>query len=123
IQKVRSWIFGKGYSLNHDAVTARLALGSLTPTASAFSAFLFPLGVNFYSLLAVDLMHEFELGVWKSLMVHLVRMCICFGPDVVRQLDQRYRQVPTFGRSTIRSFRNNVSEMKKFAARDFEDLL
>lgn len=90
IQKVRDWIFSKGYSLNHDAVTARLALGSLTPTASAFSAILFPLGVNFYSLLAVDLMHEFELGVWKSLMVHLVRMCICFGPDVVRQLDQRF---------------------------------
>ncbi|KAJ7195888.1 hypothetical protein GGX14DRAFT_674069 [Mycena pura] len=123
IQMVRNWVFKKGYSLTHNAVMARLAFGSLTPTVSAFSEFFFPLGVNFYSLLAVDLMHEFELGVWKSLMVHLVRMCIYFGPDVVRQLDQRYRHVPTFGRSTIRRFRNNVSEMKKFAARDFEDLL
>jgi hypothetical protein len=34
-----------------------------------------------------------------------------------------YRQVPTFGRDTIRKFSNNASEMKKLAARDFEDLL
>ncbi|KIO04949.1 hypothetical protein M404DRAFT_142276, partial [Pisolithus tinctorius Marx 270] len=35
----------------------------------------------------------------------------------------RYRQVPTFGRDTIRKFSNNASAMKKLAARDFEDLL
>jgi hypothetical protein len=29
----------------------------------------------------------------------------------------------TFGRDTIRRFRSNVSELKKMAARDFEDLL
>lgn len=34
-----------------------------------------------------------------------------------------FRLVPTFGRGTIRRFSNNVSEMKKLAARDFEDLL
>ena len=31
--------------------------------------------------------------------------------------------VPTFGRSTIRRFASNASEMKKLAARNFEDLL
>jgi hypothetical protein len=35
----------------------------------------------------------------------------------------RYRQIPTFGRSTIRRFSTNASEMKKLAARNFEDLL
>lgn len=35
----------------------------------------------------------------------------------------RYRNVPSFGRSTIRKFHNNASAMKKLAARDFEDLL
>jgi hypothetical protein len=34
-----------------------------------------------------------------------------------------YRQVPTFGRDMIQKFSNNASEMKKLAARDFEDLL
>jgi hypothetical protein len=35
----------------------------------------------------------------------------------------RFRQIQTFGRDTIRRFSDNVSEMKKLAARDFEDLL
>jgi hypothetical protein len=35
----------------------------------------------------------------------------------------RYRCVPTFGRDTIRKFSSNTSEMKKRAARDFEDVL
>src|SRR5262245_48764175 len=35
----------------------------------------------------------------------------------------RFRQVPTFGRGTIRRFGNNVAGMKKLAARDFEDIL
>lgn len=34
-----------------------------------------------------------------------------------------FRFVPTFGRDTIRRFSNNVSGMKKLAARDFEDIL
>jgi hypothetical protein len=39
------------------------------------------------------------------------------------QLAYRYRFIPTFGCDTIRRFSNNVSEMKKLAGRDFEDLL
>jgi hypothetical protein len=35
----------------------------------------------------------------------------------------RFRQIPTFGRSTIRRFHRNVSDMKKMAGRDFEDIL
>ncbi|EIW86099.1 hypothetical protein CONPUDRAFT_43986, partial [Coniophora puteana RWD-64-598 SS2] len=35
----------------------------------------------------------------------------------------RYRQIPRFGRTTIRRFRKNSTAMKKMAARDFEDLL
>ena len=38
-------------------------------------------------------------------------------------ISDRFRQIPTFGRFTIRRFHNNVSEMKKLAARDFEDIL
>jgi hypothetical protein len=35
----------------------------------------------------------------------------------------RFQQVPTFGHGTIRRFSTNASEMKKLAARNFEDLL
>ncbi|KIK21724.1 hypothetical protein PISMIDRAFT_77613, partial [Pisolithus microcarpus 441] len=34
-----------------------------------------------------------------------------------------FQQVPTFGHDTIRRFRQNVSDLKQMAARDFEDLL
>ena len=34
-----------------------------------------------------------------------------------------YRRVPAFGCDTIRRFGRNVSELKRMAARDFEDLL
>ena len=34
-----------------------------------------------------------------------------------------FRQVPAFGETTIRRFEGNVSEMKRLAGHDFEDLL
>jgi hypothetical protein len=86
-------------------------------------------------------MHEFELGVWKSIFTHLIRIlyAAASGGQLVTMLDERYsissshcmlkpsvssryRQVPPFG-STVRRFASNASEMKKLAARDFEDLL
>jgi len=76
-------------------------------------------------MLVVDLMHEFELGIWKALFTHLI--CIlaaaAAGDTLVNELDHRYRMVPTFGSDTIRKFTSNTSEMKRMAARDFEDVL
>ena len=97
-------------------------------------------------MLVVDLLHEFELGVWKALFTHLIRILHAAAPHgrLVAELDSRYvgctvtngyqelinfpvtirfRAMPTFGSSTIRRFATNASEMKKLAARDFEDLL
>lgn len=34
-----------------------------------------------------------------------------------------YRQIPTFGKDTIRRFTANASAMRKLGVRDFEDLL
>ena len=96
-------------------------------------------------MLVVDFLHEFELGVWKALFTHLIQILYAAAPDgsLVAELDRRYvnfsavshrqlvtfpaitrfRAMPTFGSSTIRRFATNASEMKKLAARDFEDLL
>ena len=74
-------------------------------------------------MLVPDFMHEFELGVWKALFTHLVRILVSHGDGTIQDFNSRYRQVPTFGRSTIRRFSENASGMKKLAARDFEDLL
>jgi hypothetical protein len=70
-----------------------------------------------------DLMHEFELGVWKSVFAHLMRILHVVGNDQVQELNKRYRKVPAFGRGIIRRFSKDASSMNRRAARDFADLL
>jgi len=41
---------------------------------NTFLDWLFPIGLNVNSLFVVNLMHEVELGVWKSLMIHLLQI-------------------------------------------------
>ncbi|KAI0069257.1 hypothetical protein BV25DRAFT_1867060 [Artomyces pyxidatus] len=96
---------------------------SYVPTENAFSQRLHPFKFDFFPMLVVDLMHEFELGVWKAVFTHLIRILVAYGGDAVQILNRRYRQVPTFGRATIRRFSDNASAMKKLAARNYEDLL
>jgi hypothetical protein len=106
------------------------------------------LGLDPFRMLVVDIMHECELGTWKALFTHLIRLLYALpgGTQLVATLDSRYvefimklsllanelptshlhlrfRQVPTFGNGVIRKFANNTSEMKRLAARDFEDIL
>jgi hypothetical protein len=101
-------------------------------------------------MLMVDIMHEFKLGIWKALFVHTIRILYVVAPGgrLVALLDERYsgwrfslayyiatpflgltttflnryRRTPSFSHA-IQRFTNNVSEPKKLAARDFEDLL
>jgi hypothetical protein len=54
---------------------------------------------------------------WTSGKILLLGYCLVFLTQY------RYREISTFGRGTIRKFTTNSSEMKKLAARDFEDLL
>ena len=43
-------------------------------------------------MLVVDFMHEFELGVWKSLFAHLIHILYAAAPGgvLVGILDERY---------------------------------
>lgn len=85
-------------------------------------------------MLGLDFMHEFELGVWKLVLAHLIRLLVrpqvCDPNKGVSSplsdstiIVPRLRLILTFGASTIRNFANNTSEMKKLAAHDFEDIL
>jgi len=47
-------------------------------------------GLNIYTLLTVDLLHEFELGVWKALFTHIVRI-LSLHPGAVSEFDKRYQ--------------------------------
>jgi len=90
-------------------------------------------------MLVVDLLHEFKLGIWKAVLTHLIRILDAKKGNSIQILTRgkslcislthglnpyyRFRDIPTFGRGTIRCFANNVSDMKKLAGRDFEDIL
>ena len=40
-------------------------------------------------LFVVDLLHEFELGVWKAIFTHLLRILYAVGGDRIQELDKR----------------------------------
>ena len=90
-------------------------------------------------MLVVDFMHEFELGVWKAVFIHLLRILDSHDENLKHELDRRYasletqrlilmdhcryREIPSFGRDGIRKITTNRSELKKMTAHDYEDLL
>ncbi|KAJ7325436.1 hypothetical protein DFH08DRAFT_926310 [Mycena albidolilacea] len=119
---VRRWIFDKGALVASAAVNRLLKPQSWVPTKNTFSK-LAPHGLNLFSMFVPDLLHEVELGVVKSLFIHTLRILQAHRTNGIAIVDERFQKIPTFGRSTIRPFHANVSEMKKLAARDFEDLL
>lgn len=48
-----------------------------------------PHGFNVIEALVVDLLHEVELGVWRSLLIHLLRIIRAADKDLVHELDRR----------------------------------
>ena len=42
-----------------------------------------------FNMLVVDLMHEVELGVWKAVFIHLLRLLDCHGECLKHELDRR----------------------------------
>ncbi|OCB90166.1 hypothetical protein A7U60_g2627 [Sanghuangporus baumii] len=122
ILKARKLIFDDGFAVESMKIKDILNFGGLLPINNAFSA-LAPLGFNYHDLFIPDLMHEFELGVWKAIFAHLMRILVAAGGDAAPVLNSRYRLVPSFGKDTIRRFPKYTASMQKLAARDFEDIL
>lgn len=54
-----------------------------------FSKRLAPLGFNIFLALVVDFMHEFELGVWRALFIHLIRILEAYDKVLVMEMDRR----------------------------------
>lgn len=46
--------------------------------------------IDFFTLLVVDLMHEFELGVWKAVLTHLIRILSSLKKHELQIFDERY---------------------------------
>jgi hypothetical protein len=45
----------------------------------------------------VDLMHDFELGEWRTLFIHLVRIVEAMDAKLLIELDRRYDLFPAVG--------------------------
>ncbi|KAI0324055.1 hypothetical protein GY45DRAFT_1263589 [Cubamyces sp. BRFM 1775] len=123
LERIRGWIFQRGRAPEGKSVEEVLGSTSTSPNQSAFSQRLGELGFDIYRALVPDLMHEFELGVWKSTVTHLVRILTAFGASSINKLNARFTAIPRFGRDAIRHFGDNVAGLKKLAARDYEDLV
>ncbi|KAG9110206.1 hypothetical protein FRC07_008220, partial [Ceratobasidium sp. 392] len=91
--------------------------------SNAFSHRLRCLGFNIFECLTVDFLHEFELGVWKSVFQHILRILEHINSKTVAMFNERFRLVPSFGNGTIRPFSQDVSDMTRPAARNYEDIL
>lgn len=57
-----------------------------------FAQKLGPLGFDSFRMLVVDFMHECELGTWKALFTHLLRLLHALprGSELIAALDSRY---------------------------------
>ncbi|KAG9119749.1 hypothetical protein FRC07_005073 [Ceratobasidium sp. 392] len=102
IEKARRLIYAEGKMVQSKAVESLLKDQSYVPTMNAFSDRLRDFKFNFFATLVVDELHEVELAV--------------------TEFNQRFRAIPTFS-STIRMFAEDVADMGRIAARDFEDIL
>ncbi|KAF9221244.1 hypothetical protein BS17DRAFT_810136 [Gyrodon lividus] len=116
-------IYEQNYAVDSTQVEALLKKESWVPTTNTFLARLSHTGFDVFLILVVNLLHEFELGIWKAVFTHLLRILDSLKAGELAKVDYRYRQVPTFGHDSIHQFRKNVSDMRHTTARDFEDLL
>ena len=106
VKSARKIIYGENYMTDSQAVEDILRKDSLVPSAvgtyfcdeiyhdiplhqNAFSDKLTPLGFNMFDILVVDLMHEVELGVWKAVFIHLLRLLNCHDESLKHEMDRR----------------------------------
>jgi hypothetical protein len=109
VTQAREFIYRLGLPVTGVAVERVLKSGSWVPTIvisasvcvssysrqlqNAFAEKLGPLGFDIFPTLVVDLLHEFELGIWKSTFTHLIRLLYAAVPagKAVMDLDARFQ--------------------------------
>ncbi|KAF8594531.1 hypothetical protein BDV93DRAFT_458834, partial [Ceratobasidium sp. AG-I] len=96
IRQARLLIYDEGKTVGNEAVEGLLQPQSLVPTEYTISRLLLPLKFDFYNIFVVDLLHEVELGVWKSLLTHLIHLLYGCGSEAVAEFNRRSVQVLLF---------------------------
>ncbi|THU98315.1 hypothetical protein K435DRAFT_661181, partial [Dendrothele bispora CBS 962.96] len=81
------WIFDHGYRIASQAIEAFLQPLSYTLTVNTFSDRFYKFGTNFFLMFVPDVLHEIELGVWKAILTHLIRILFAHSNDTVQELN------------------------------------
>ena len=108
VETARKLMFEKGLPITSPKVQRLLGQRSMVPTRvsthlrergpadmfsqNAFSDVLSSAGQDYHEIFVVDLLHEFEIGVWKSVLTHLIRILYATpggGIGRVASLDDR----------------------------------
>ena len=106
VELARKLMFEGGVNITSERIEKLLRPTSLIPTRvcfpcaydtrshsivtqNAFSERLFIHGFNFYQMFVPDLLHEFELGVWKAVFTHLIRILYSCGENKIQTLNSR----------------------------------
>ncbi|KAF8263216.1 hypothetical protein EI94DRAFT_1807601 [Lactarius quietus] len=123
IEEAHKTMFEKGSAITSKQVQKHLNAHSMVPTRNAFSDVLTSVGQNYHDIFVVDLLHEFEIGIWKLVLTHLIRMLYAIPGKGVGCIGILDTSMPTFSHDTICKLPKSVSELSKLAARDYEDIL
>ena len=106
VQAVWTAVYENNHLVNGAAIKILLDQDSLVPSMvsvffwnvtaiviwlfqNAFSDKLSMFGFNMFDMLVVDLLHEVELGVWKAVFIHLLRLLDCVDGKLKHELDHR----------------------------------
>ncbi|KAG2054886.1 hypothetical protein BDR06DRAFT_982182 [Suillus hirtellus] len=92
VVKARQFIYELGNTVDGAKVEDALGEGSWVAILNRFAEKLGPLGLDPFRMLVVDLMHECELGTWKALFTHLMRLLYSLpeGIQLIAIFDSRY---------------------------------
>ncbi|KAF8834077.1 hypothetical protein BDN67DRAFT_992731 [Paxillus ammoniavirescens] len=82
VSNARKLIYEQNYAVDSKVVEDILKNESLVPIMNAFLARLSHTGFDFFQMLVIDILHEFELGVWKAIFIHLLRILECLRYEV-----------------------------------------
>ncbi|KAG2049220.1 hypothetical protein BDR06DRAFT_984493 [Suillus hirtellus] len=92
IVKVQDYIYWWGNTVDGTKVEETLREGLWVPVVNKFIEKLGGLGLDPFCMLVVDFMYECELGTWKVLFTHLIRILYALpgGLQLVATLDSRW---------------------------------
>ncbi|KAG6914130.1 hypothetical protein DXG01_002280 [Tephrocybe rancida] len=81
VTRARQYIYEEDFGINSKPVEDLLKDLSFVPVSLA------PFGFNFFQMLVVDILHDWEIGAWKAIFVHLIRILHTSDVGLVNELD------------------------------------